>query len=212
MSDQLTHPASLPPARTARRGWVVPAVQAATTVAVSAALGVLGGWLWERWWTPGQGMVWQGQWNKGLLYLNQKTFAQRWSENAHQDVFSAVAIYLVLAVAAGVLVGLLASFVLARRETVTLGAVIVGGIVGGVLMGVVGTRLGPTDPNSLAPHTANGVLLPDNLRLTGVSFHLDLFGWHVAPNLLALAFPGAALLVLVIVFLAHDRSPRSHPE
>lgn len=211
MSDQLTHSAPLSSAATVGRQWILPAVQALTIVAASAGLGVLGGWLWERWWTPGEGMVWQGQWNKGLMWLDQKTFAQRWSENAHQDIFSAVAIYLLLAVAAGLLIGLLASVVLARREIVTLAAVLVGGILGGTVMGKVGMALGPTDPHALAPHAANGALLPDNLQLSGLSWHLDLFGWHLAPNLLYLAFPGAALLVLVIVFLAFDGSRRTQP-
>jgi hypothetical protein len=211
MSDQLTHSAPLPSAESVRHQWVVPAVQAVVIVVVSAALGVLGGWLWQRWWTPGEGIVWQGQWNKGLLFLDQKTFAQRWSENAHQDLFSAVAIYLLIALVAGAIVGLLAAFFLARREIVTLAAVIIGGVVGGTLMGAVGMALGPADPNALAPHTANGVLLPDQLQLKGATWHLDLFGRHLAPNLLYLAFPGAALLVLVIVFLAYDRSHGTKP-
>lgn len=213
MSDQLTHEAPLPSAEAVRRQWLVPAGLAAIIVAICAGLGFLGGWLWERLWTPGEGLVWQGQWNKGLLFLDPKTFAQRWSENVHQDVFSAVAIYLLLALAAGALVGLLAVFVLARRELVTLIALVVGGIVGGWVMGAFGLSLGPADPNTLAPHTADGVLLPDQLQLSGMSWHVDIFGWHIAPNLLYLAFPGASLLVLAIAFLALERSHRkSSPE
>jgi len=209
MSDQLTHPASLPPAATVRRRWALPAAQAALILVLSGGLGVLGGVLWERLWTPGRGMVWDDKWNKGLLFLNPKTFAQRWSENAHQDIFAAVALYLLIALVAGVLVGLVASLVLARQELTTLVAVIVGGLLGGTLMGSVGMALGPSNPNAVAAHTANGVLLPDQLQLTGVSWHLNLFGWHVAPNLLYLAFPGASLLALAVVFLFLDRSRRT---
>lgn len=208
MSDQLTHPAPIPAAQTVRRGWVVPSVQAVTIVVVCGVLGLIGGWLWERLWTPGRGLVWHGQWNKGLLYLNQKTFAQRWSENVHQDIYSAVAIYLLIALAAGALIGLVAAFLLARREIVTLGALSVGGVLGGWVMGAFGIALGPTDPNTVAAHSANGVILPDSLQLDGLNWHLNLFGWHLTPNLLYLAFPGAALLVLAIVFLAFDRAPR----
>lgn len=208
MSDQLTHEAP-PSTQPVRRQWVLPAGQAVAIVVLCAGVGAFAGWLWEHLWTPSRGMVWQGQWNKGLLYLNQKTFAQVWSENAHQDLWSAVGIYTALAAAAGALCGLVAVLALARNALVTLAAVAVGGIVGGVVMGRVGMALGPADPNALASHAKNGVLLPERLQLSGMNWHLHIGGWHLAPNLLYLTFPGAGLLVLGVVFLAFDRSPRT---
>lgn len=205
MSDQLTHEAPLPSAESVRRPWVVPTGQAVAIVVLCVGAGAVAGWLWEHLWTPGRGMVWQGQWNKGLLYLNQKTFAQMWSENAHQDVWSAVGIYTAIAAAAGLVCGLVAVFLLARSPLVTLAALVVGGVAGGVVMGRLGMALGPADPTTLARHTANGVVLPDRLQLSGMNWHLSLFGWHLAPNLLYLTFPGVALLVLGVVFLAFDR-------
>lgn len=209
MSDQLTHEASLPSAEPVRRPWAVPAAQAAAIVVLCVGAGAVAGWLWERLWTPARGMVWQGQWNKGLLYLDQKTFAQLWSENAHQDVWSAVGIYTAIAAAAGLVCGLVAVFLLARNPLVTLTSLGVGGVAGGVVMGRLGMALGPDDPNELAKHAGNGVLLPDRLQLSGVNWHLNLFGWHLAPNLLYLTFPGVALLVLGVVFLTFDGSKRS---
>jgi len=218
MSDQLTHAAPLPSAQTARRQWVVPAVQAAVIVVACLGLGAVGGWLWERLWTPAQGLVWQGQWNKGLLWLNTKTFAQGWSENAHQDVYSGLGLYVLVAGCAGIAIGLVAAFLLARHELVTLAALGVGGLGGGILMAHLGVALSPADPTTLAPHTANGVLLPDRLQLMGTTWpvhlrhwHLHFGSWHPAIDFAHFAFPGGALLALAVVFLAFDRRPKAAP-
>lgn len=202
MSDELTHPpvsaaTPLPDAeegRPAGREWRAPALQGVTIVLLCAVLGAFGGWLWERLWTPATGIVWNGVWHKGLLSLDPSTFAQTWSENAHQDVFDGTAIYVVISLVGGLAVGLFASFLLDRSELVTLGALLVGGVIAAALMEVVGVHLSVPDPNSLAGATPNGVVLDDRIHLA-------------TPGLYAV-FPGAALLALALVFLLFDRGAR----
>jgi len=173
-------------------------VQGLTIVVLFVVIGAFCGWLWERLWTPATGIVWQGQWHKGLIALDPKTFAQAWSENAHQDVFSGTAIYVVIAVVAGLAVGLFAAFLLDASELVTLGALVVGGLLAGLVAQQVGLHLSAADPNSVAPSAPNGAVLDDRIHLASWGL------WGV--------FPGAALVPLAMVFLIFDRPGRSAEE
>lgn len=200
MSDELTHPrvpaAHEPTDRPqGRPGWGAPAVQGATIVVLFVVVGAFCGWLWERLWTPATGLVWQGQWHKGLIALDPKTFAQAWSENAHQDVFSGTAIYTVIGIVAGLAVGAFAAFLLDAAELVTLGALIVGGLLAGLVAQRVGLHLSAPSPDALAPTTPNGAVLDDRIHLAGWGL------WGV--------FPGAALIPLAMVFLIFDRPRRA---
>lgn len=197
MSDRLTVPPPPPIAAEAGRGfpwrehWRFLALQAGAVLVLFALVGVAGGFLVERLWTPPKGMVYQHQWQRGLLSLHPLVLAQ----NADQGVFDAVAWYVVVALVAGVLLGAAAALFLARAELVTLAAAVVGGIVGGLVMYAVAVYAAPPDPSGLARTAPQGTVLPDTLRL----------GSHW----IVLAFPGGALASLATVFLLVGR--RSHP-
>jgi len=145
--------------------------------------GVLGGFLVERFWTPPDGMVYQHHWYRGLLSV--QTLSQ--TENAEQGVFAGLGWYAALACLLGLLLGALAAALLASAELVTLAAVAVGGLLGGLVMRLVAVALAPADPTQLARRAADGTVFPDTL--------------HLGPWWTIVLVPGSAMLALAAVFL-----------
>ena len=188
MSDGLTaarpsEPLDAPP-DAARRGVGVAAVQALVTVAVFTAVGAGAGWLWHRLWDAPRGVVAGGVW-----YTD---------EAGLREDFSGVALYVVIAAAAGLALGVLTSWFLDRSELVTLAAVLVGSVLAGYVMLLVGHHLSPPDPQQAAQGAADGTRLDGQLRVDA---------WPPRA-----AFPFGALLGLAVVFAASmSRSP-SEPE
>jgi hypothetical protein len=84
-----------------------------------------------------------------------------------------------------------------RSELVTLVAVLGGALLAGWLMSHVGGFLGPADPRSLAATANTGTHLPDHLVVSGKSE--------------LRAFPGGALVGLVVVFLGLSRHHATRP-
>ena len=144
-------------------------------VAGFAAVGAGCGWLWEWLWDAPGGVV-----------ANHVWFPDPWDQGQRAD-FTGTGLYVVIALAAGLLLGGLAASRARGRELVTLGAVTLGSVLAAVLMHVIGTQLAPGDPTRLARHLADGARLPGTLRLRGWAS----FG----------AFPVGALLPLAVVFL-----------
>jgi hypothetical protein len=186
MSDGLTaHPASpelldARPAAAARSPWVVVPAQALATVAAFAGVGAAAGWAWFKLWDAPSGVVSGGQWYT--------------SEAGLRDDFQGVAWFVILAFAAGLVLGLLAAWVFDRSELVTLAAVIVGSALATYVMLRVGTHLSPQDPHELAKTAADGD------KLKGA---LEVRSW--APKG---AFTFGALLGLALVYaVSISRAP-----
>jgi hypothetical protein len=180
-----------PPPR-ARQPWARPGraayLQALVVVGVFAVVGAALGGLWYWLWESPTGVVQQKQW-----YTD---------EHGLRDQFQGVALYVVLAVAAGLVLAVVFTWVLDRHELLTLLAVTVGALVCGLVIYLVGTTLGPADPQELARTAKDGARLPGALALGG---------WTPLA-----ACPFAALLASAAVyFLTTRRSPeevRTAPE
>ncbi|WP_139175469.1 hypothetical protein [Nocardioides lianchengensis] len=154
----------------------MPAGQAVAVVALFAALGLGAGWLWFRIWDAPPGVVSDHTWYPDPYMPGQAA------------EFDAVAIYVLVALAAGVLGGVVCAFLLARAEVVTVAAVAVGSALAAWLMALVGSALGPADPDVLAKTAEDGTKLSGDLVLTGVSPYV--------------ALPLGALGAVLVVFLA----------
>ena len=157
MSDGLTAPPTSPelldarPETGPRSPWVVVPAQALATVGIFAAVGAGAGWLWYKLWDVPSGVVAGGQWYAG--------------EAALRDDFQGVAWYVTLALAAGLVLGLLTAWLFDRSELVTLVAVVVGSAVAAYLMLRVGTHFSPPDPHELAKTAQDGDKLKGELRV-----------------------------------------------
>jgi len=159
-----------------RRALRAPIAQVVAVVALLAAIGVAAGWIWFRLWDAPPGVVADHAWYPDPYMSGQRAD------------FDGIALYVLVALAAGVLGGALCALLLARAEVVTLVAVAAGSCLAGWLMALVGTGLGPADPQVLARTAADGTRLPGDLALTGLSPYA--------------ALPAGAIFALMVVFLA----------
>jgi hypothetical protein len=172
------------PASRRQRGsgspWRVAAVQALVVVVLFGAAGAACGWLWHRLWDAPSGVVADHQWYT--------------SEAGLRDDFQGVAWYVAIALAAGLVLGVLCAWLLDRSEVVTLVAVVAGSVLAAYVMLEVGTHLSPGDPHELARTAADGTKLKGSLQVDS---------WPPRG-----AFPFGALLGLAFVFFVSvDRSP-----
>ena len=149
---------SVTPAPSARPWWVVPAVQGGLILALFAAVGALSGRVWWVLWSPApKGIVYQGNW-----------VPQPYAEGERAD-FAGTGWYVVVAVVAGLLLGVLAGLLLDRNELVTLVAVAAGSALAAWLMLRVGVSFSAPDPEVLAETAKEGSELPGRLDLAGNS-------------------------------------------
>lgn len=141
------------------------------------------GVLWHAWWAPPPtGVV-----VDGTVYFRPDA------------EFAGTGQYLVVAGVAGLLLGLVVTYLLERDELVTLAACLLGAVAAGLLMAWVGHLLGPESAEAVAARTADFEEIPGDL--------------HAGPASAYLAFPAGTLLGAVIVLLsvtrhsepAHDR-------
>lgn len=188
MPDQLTAPPpppiaaeGSPPSRFRLSRPV--ALQVLAVLVLGAVLGAAGGLLVHLLWSPPDGMVVNHVWYRGLRSTDPVILAQ----NTDQAVFSGVGWFVVVAVAAGVLLGAVAALFLDREEYATLAAVVVASVGAGLLAYAVATGLAAANPDPLARSAPDGTVLPDTLRLGS--------RWIV------LACPAGALTALMAVFL-----------
>lgn len=172
MPDQLT------PHRA--RAWRRTARLLALLVLFPAA-GLLAGYLWELWWQPVVGVVVEGELRFDLDALGRD--------------FSGTATYAVLALGAGVLLGLCAVALAGRDELATLAVVTIGSCAAALVMWQTGQQLGPPDPAPLVGAAADGDRVSEQLTLA-------------SPGLLAL-WPLASLTTLGTLFLV---LPRRFPD
>ncbi|CAN5321135.1 hypothetical protein BH09ACT12_BH09ACT12_03330 [soil metagenome] len=155
------------PARAGTRpGLLGQVVEALLVLAVFAAAGLGAGWLWERWWTPTNGVVLDGTWVPGyrpegdLFVFDFPSLA---------GFFDGTAEYVVLGVGAGLVLGVLCSLLGRRSELVMLGAIVGGSVLASLIAYRFGTHLGPVDPTSLAAAADDGTSLSANLAIKGAS-------------------------------------------
>lgn len=162
--------------------WPVLA-QAVAVLAMFALGGLACGWLWHWWWEPVRGVVSEGDWFT--------------DEAGLRGAFSGTALYVLVAVVGGVVLGVVSAYLFDRSELVTLLAVTAGAMLAAWLMWRVGTELGPPDPERLAQRARDGARLPDDLDVSGRSPFA--------------AYPVGALCGLAAVFLVSGRRPRRRP-
>lgn len=153
----------------------------AAVLAGFVVAGALAGALWEWWWTPPTGLVYQDQW-----YL----------EPAGPDIsFEGVALYVLIAFPLGLVLAVVAGL---RRghEVATTVAVLVGSFLAAAAMYLVGTTLGPGDPQALAAGQADYASLDADLALTAPDQGLS--PWR---STALLVLPAGAMTGLVITYL-----------
>jgi uncharacterized membrane protein YeaQ/YmgE (transglycosylase-associated protein family) len=171
MSDRVTA------ARSSRRTLAWPAA----VVVVFAIVGVAGGLLWRSLLDVPHGVVVGHQW-----------FPDPW-ESGERDAFDATGWYVVIAVVAGLVVGILAAALARGRELWTLAAVLVGSLVAAWLMRAVGLHGAPPDPQAAAKHAADGTRLSGTFGRPGTAAFIT--------------WPLAAVLPVGLAFLLLPRRP-----
>jgi hypothetical protein len=163
---------------------VIPVLrQVVVSVVLLVAAGALAGVVWVWLWTPPTGVVLDHQWVQ--------------DESGLRGDFSATGSYVAVAAVTGLLVAFLLAVLFDRAEVVTLVAVLVGSVLAGWVMYRVGVALSPADPRALAESAEDGTRLPGRLAVDGDSPFR--------------AFPGGAMLGLVIVYLGLSRRRVNRP-
>lgn len=165
MSDGLTA------ARVSRRSLL----WAGAIVVVLVAAGVVGGLVWRALVDVPAGIVVNHHW-----YPDPWDLGQRAS-------FAATGWYVVVAIVAGLVIGLLAAWFSRAPEIVTLVAVVVGSLLAAWLILVVGLHGAPPDPQGAAAHAADGTRLSGTISRPGAAAFITL--------------PLAAIVPLAVVFL-----------
>ena len=151
--------------------------QVVVSMVLLVVAGALAGVVWVWLWTPPSGVV----------------VDQRWvqDESGLRGDFSATGSYVAVAAVAGLLIAVLLGVLFDKAELVNLAVVLVGSVLAGWVMYHVGLALSPADPRSLADSVKDGTRLPGRPVVSGISPFQ--------------AFPGGAMLGLVIVYLGLPR-------
>jgi len=158
-----------------RRAETAVLLQAVVVVAVFAAVGAAGGWVWYHLWDVPPGVAFQGQW------------VPRESDEGLQAAFDGTAWYVVCGLVAGLVLGVLAALLARRSEVATLVAVVIGAAVAAWLAYRVGLSLSPPDPAPLARGADDYTPIPGALSISGRSPFV--------------AWPLGAVLGLAVVYL-----------
>lgn len=132
---------------------VVVVLQVVLVVVLVAAAGLLAGLVWAQVWDAPVGVVQQGRWGT--------------DETGLRAQFSGVGFYVVVALGAGLLCGVISGLLLARWEVLTLVVLVASAVGAGLLMRHVGIDRGPPDPDTLAAGAPDGTRLPGSLELPG---------------------------------------------
>jgi hypothetical protein len=146
-------------------------------------LGAVAGVVWEWVWTPPDQVVRDHQ----VFYT---------SDESLRRVFTGTGLYVLVGGVAAALIAFAVCFRARGRELVTLATVVVGSCAAAAVMRLVGGRLGPDDPLSVAKPPATGVL-PGQLVVNGFTPYL--------------VWPMVSLFVLAVVFFAWPNHPGDVP-
>jgi hypothetical protein len=155
--------------------------QVVVSMVLLVVAGALAGVVWVWLWTPPSGVVVDQQWVQ--------------DESGLRGDFSATGSYVAVAAVTGLLVAVLLGVLFDKAELVNLAVVLVGSVLAGWVMYHVGLALSPADPRSLADSVEDGTRLPGRPVVSGISPFQ--------------AFPGGAMLGLVIVYLGLPRRRRN---
>lgn len=155
--------------------------QVVVSMVLLVVAGALAGVVWVWLWTPPSGVVVDQQWVQ--------------DESGLRGDFSATGSYVAVAAVTGLLVAVLLGVLFDKAELVNLAVVLVGSVLAGWVMYRVGLALSPADPRSLADSVEDGTRLPGRPTVSGISPFQ--------------AFPGGAMLGLVIVYLGLPRRRRN---
>jgi hypothetical protein len=177
MSDGLTattdhQPLPAPPGHPGRPAWLGTVLEGLAVLTAFAGTGALGGLLWVRLWDQPRGVVSDHEWYTSESGLRADVAGTGW--------------YVVIAVLAGLLLGVLAAWLGRRSELVTLAAVVGGSVLAAYLMLQVGHHRSPPDPHVLA------LTAKDGTKLDGA---LEVHGWPPKT-----AFSFGALVGLALVY------------
>lgn len=155
--------------------------EAVAVVVAFAVAGAIGGWIWERWVTPPEGVVNDGKWRLGYR-IRGDFLVSDYASLGHG--FGVIGTFVVIGLVGGLLLGVAAALLCRRSELATLAAVLVGGVLAAVVCYRVGLALGPSDPDVAAASAKNGTMLVGDLAITELS---PFVAWSVTA-LAALAF------------------------
>jgi hypothetical protein len=176
MSASTSPPSTSPPESVSRR--LVPLL---VVLVVFAVAGVVAGVIWHALWTPPSGVYFQEEWVVDAA-------------GAPEDV-GGTALYVVVALVAGLLVGFAVTLTIHRDELAVLAAVAVGSALAAAIMALTGHALGPTDPRPLGAGKEDFTPADADLRVEGASPYV--------------AFPAGALSAAAAAFLLLA-NPRRH--
>lgn len=140
------------------------------------------------------GLLWRSRLDiPGGVVVGHRWYPDPW-DPGQRAAFAATGWYVVIAGAAGLLLGILASLLSRAAELVTLAAVVVGSVLAVLLMLVVGLHGAPPDPQVAAAHLADGTRLRGTITV---------------PRLGALlVLPLTAAVAIAVVFLTLAPHPR----
>lgn len=169
---------------------------AARTVAVlvvaSLPVGAVLGMLWNWWWSPPLGIVYEGEW---------------FLQPAGPDLsFDGTGLYVLIGAVAGVLLGVVAGHYARDHAWATLVGVTLGAFAAAWVMFLVGQALGPADPQVLAARMDDLETLPARL---GVGEETR---WAPFGSTAVLALPVGALLGLATSLLTYQGRTPEEPD
>ena len=183
MSDGLTLPThSYAEPAGPTRSWTSLLVRVLVLVGVFVGAGIGGGYAWRYLWTPPAGEAVEGTWVPTPV------------EEGLQNDFSGVAWYVVVAVALGLVLGLVTALVLDRAELVGVAVAVLGSALAAYLVLTTGERLSPPDPDEVAAQAQEGDEIPGDLEFDG---------WTPL-----LGLPAGAMATLGITYLLTERRGR----
>ena len=138
--------------------WTLRALlEAALVVAGYGAAGAAVGYGWYRLWDSPPGVAFEGEWYPSP------------SDEGYRSIFGATATYVLLGLAAGLVLAVVAALLARHSELVTLAAVVVGTALAAWLSYRLGSSLGPPDAAALAAGAEDYQQIPGDLAIEGRS-------------------------------------------